>query len=74
MPFVTAATDGLSEVLSYPFETREEALVQAIRLVEAGKESVTVTDVGSGEVLAGEDLLAAIQDLAAEGGETPPAV
>lgn len=68
MPFVTSATDGVSQALSYPFESRDDAIVQAIKLVEAGKESVTVTDVESGDVLAGEDLLAAIEELATRDG------
>ncbi|WP_020180660.1 hypothetical protein [Methylopila sp. M107] len=69
MPFVTAATDGLLDAQSFPFESRDEAIVKAIALVEAGKESVSVTDVDSGEVLTGEELLAAIEALAARGEE-----
>ncbi len=65
MPFVTSATDGVSQALSYPFESRDDAIVRAIKLIEDGKESVTVADVESGEVLSGEDLLAAIEELAA---------
>jgi hypothetical protein len=69
MPFVTAAIDGLAEAVSFPFETREDALVKAAELAESGKESVTVTDVETGEVLAGEDLLAAIEAFVAETSE-----
>lgn len=65
MPYVTSATDGLTEAQSFPFETRADAILQAIRMVEDGKESVTVADIETGEVLTGEDLLEAIKQLAA---------
>lgn len=65
MPYVTSATDGLTEAQSYPYDTRADALLQAIRLAEDGKESVSVTDIETGEVLTGEDLLEAIRQLAA---------
>ena len=65
MAYVTSATDGLTEAQSFPFEARADALLQAIRLVEDCKQSVTVADIETGEVLTGEDLLAAIQELAA---------
>lgn len=67
MPFVTTATDKDAEALSFSYEAREDAIVKAIELVEGRAESVAVTDVYSGEILAGEDLLAAIQDLAKGG-------
>lgn len=65
MPYVTSATDGLTEAQSYPYDTRSDALLQAIRLAEDGKESVSVTDIETGEVLTGEDLFEAIRQLAA---------
>ncbi len=63
MPFVTAGIDSFAEAVSFPFETRDDALAKAAALAGTGKESVTVTDVETGEVLAGEDLLAAIEAL-----------
>ena len=64
MPYVTSAMDGLTEAQSFPFDSRADALLQAIKLVEDGKESVAVADIETGEVLTGEDLLAAIKELA----------
>ena len=65
MPYVTSATDGLTEAQSFPFEARADALLKAIELAEAGKEAVSVADIETGEVLTGEELLDAIRQLAA---------
>lgn len=67
MPFVTAATDGATSSQSFPFETREEALVKAVELAKAGAENISVTDIDTGEVLTGEEIVAAVEALASEG-------
>jgi hypothetical protein len=63
MPFVTSAIDRALQPLSYPFESREDALVKAVELAKMGSENVSVTDIETGEVLTGEEIVAAVEAL-----------
>lgn len=66
MPFVTSATDGVKNAQSFPFETREEALVMAVDLAAKGAENISVTDIETGEVLTGEEIIAAVNAAAGQ--------
>ena len=67
MPFVTSAVTDAAEPLSYPFRTRDEALLKAIELSDGGVQNVSVADLDSGEVLTGPELLGVLRSIAAEG-------
>lgn len=65
MAYTTTATGSES----FSFDTREQAVVKAVELVQGGAKGVTVKDEDSGEETSGEDLLDAVDDLA--DGEEP---
>jgi hypothetical protein len=65
MPYVTSAVNEAAKALSFPFELRDDALAKAAELADRGIENVSVTDIETGEVLTGPDLLVAIEALAA---------
>jgi hypothetical protein len=64
MPYVTSAMNDETQALSFPFESRVDALLKAYDLAEQGVESVSVADLENGEVLTGPELMSAIADLA----------
>lgn len=63
MPFVTAATDGVSDAMSFTFETRDDALIKAVDLAKTGAENISVTDIETGEVLTGAEIVAAVEGM-----------
>lgn len=64
MPFVTAGMDQAMQPLSYAFEAREDALIKAVELAKMGAESVSVTDIETGDVLTGEEIISAVEQMA----------
>jgi hypothetical protein len=67
MPFVTSATDGVKNAQSHPFEAREDALVKAVELAQQGAENISVTDIETGEVLTGQEIIDAVEAMAGRG-------
>jgi hypothetical protein len=65
MPYVTSAMTDAAKAVSYSFQDYEDALHKAMELADQGVEGVSVTDIDTGEVLSGEELLAAIEAMAA---------